>query len=213
MTLLVPRNVISRRWEGALEARLRRAPIEVFLRAHNIQAPAAGSSLLTDDLVRATIFVVEQSRRVTGGRLSEHQQELVGEMACSICEELALLVCEPDCARVAALVSAAQLLSPGLGLKAAAFRAATAARAFWKKRQSRSVLPIVGKIGVQASIAVRTNGFDELLAALSLIDECLSESGNSHPEGDPIERQPVVSNSAADRRPRLVLIQSMEYPD
>ena len=144
MTLLVPNEAIFRRWDGALHARLRHAPIEVFLRSHDIKVPFGGPSLLTDHLVRATVYLAGQSSRVSAGRFGDCEQVLVGEMA------------------------------SGIGLKPAAFRAAAAAHAFWKKRRSRSVLPVLENIGVQASIAVRTNRTAELLLTARMIDECLA---------------------------------------
>ena len=206
MTLLVPKKAISLRWEGALQARLRRAPVEVFLRSRDLKMSAGGASLLTDNLVRATVYVVEQSVHVTAGPLGEYQQVLVCEMACSICEELASLVCEPNCGRIAALVSAAQLLSQGIGRKAAAFRAAAAAREYWKKRQTRSVLPVMDIIGVQASSAVRTNRADELLLTVRMIDECLSEGRQLLPAEDLERREPTAFNSAVEGRPTLFVI-------
>ena len=201
MTLLVPKEAIALRWEGALQARLRHAPVEVFLRSRDIKVSAAGPSLLTESLVRATVYVIEQSVQVTDAPLGEYQQILVCEMACSICEKLASLVCEPNCGRIAALVSAAQLLSRGIGLKAAAFRAAAAAREFWKKRQTRSVLPVIDIIGVQASTAVRTNRTDELLLTVRMIDECLSDGRQLPPADDFERRKPTASNSAVEGRP------------
>ena len=206
MTLLVPKQAISRRWDGALQARLRRAPVEVFLRSRDIKVSVASPSLLTDNLVRATIYIAERSSHVTAVPLGAFQQVLVSEMACSICEELASLICEPDCGRIAALVSAAQLLSPGIGLKPAAFRAAAAARDFWKKRQGRSVSPVIQNIGVRASIAVQTNRTDELLLTVRIIDECLSESHQFLPTEISERQEPIASDSAVERRAKLVLI-------
>jgi hypothetical protein len=207
MTLLVPKEAISRRWEGALQARLRRAPVEAFLRSHDIKVSVGGPAPLTDNLVHATVYLIEQSDRISAGHLAEHHhQVLVVEIACSICEELASLICEPNCGRIAALVSAAQLLSRGIGVRPAAFRAAAAARAYWKKRQSRSLLPIIEAIGTQALTAIRTNHTHELQLAVRRIEECLSESRPFLLVEEPEQREPAAANSMSARQRKLVLI-------
>src|ERR1700722_18042503 len=59
MGIVYPSKAVARRWEGALQARLRRAPVECFLRARSILPAPTGVSQGSDNLVRATVFIVQ----------------------------------------------------------------------------------------------------------------------------------------------------------
>jgi hypothetical protein len=134
MGILFPDAAVARRWNGALQARLRRAPLEKFLRARAIAPAPVGVSQDSDNLVRATVLIVEGGltlycdKRTEG--LALPQRELVGHMACLVSRSLAELISNPLVWRVVALVSTARLLSPWIGLNAAAMSSAASARQF-----------------------------------------------------------------------------------
>jgi hypothetical protein len=198
MTLLHPSETVSRRWAGSLQARLRRAPIEVFLRSRGLKVCASGASQLTDNLIRATVDIVGQN--FTAAKpVPEIEQVLIGSIACSVCHELTSLIAEPEAWRIAALVSSAELLSAGIGRQAAAFQAAATARDFVVKRQTQSVMPMIQSIGIQAALAVKTTRPEDLMRAVQLISECLA----------PIRAASTISTAvelAAASRPRPYLI-------
>ena len=52
MGIVFPSEAVARRWDGALEARLRRAPLEAFLRARAIVAAPAGVAQDSDAIWR-----------------------------------------------------------------------------------------------------------------------------------------------------------------
>jgi hypothetical protein len=137
MGIVYPSKAVARRWDGALQARLRRAPLESFLRAREIAPAPAGLSRDSDDLARATVSIVETglafylADRKAG--LAFRQRSVVGHVACLVSRALADQVSLPDAWRIVALVSTARLLSPWIGLNAAAMAAASAARQFQKE--------------------------------------------------------------------------------
>ena len=93
---------------------------------------ASGEARISDNLACAAIFFVDAAlvalAREAPGPLDEAQHAAVGELACAVSHGLATLIREPNSWRIAALVSAARLIAPHLGLSAAARAAATAAR-------------------------------------------------------------------------------------
>ncbi len=143
MGILFPSEAVARRWDGALQARLRRAPLDKFLRARAIVPAPAGVAQDSDNLVRATVLIVEAglthyfNDRAEG--LAVPQRPIVGHVACVVSRALAELISQPGSWRIAALVSTARLLSPWIGLNSAALEAASSARWFqqeWSKAAS-----------------------------------------------------------------------------
>src|SRR5579872_2629783 len=59
MGLVFPSEAVARRWNGALQARLRRAPLEAFLRARSLSPAPRGVAQDSDDVARATVLIVE----------------------------------------------------------------------------------------------------------------------------------------------------------
>lgn len=173
MTVLYPSEAISRRWEGALDARKRHAPLEVFLRTHRLKVSTSGASRITDNVIRTTIYMVGRTFAPTD-TIDLAQQAGVATIACAICHELTSLIGEPGAWRIAALVSAAELLSAGIPRKNAAIQSAAAARGFVVMLQSRALEPTIERIGIQAALAVRSNLDDDLASAGRLITTCLS---------------------------------------
>lgn len=137
MGIVFPSVAVARRWDGALQARLRRAPLEAFLRARSLAPAPAGVAQDSDNLVRATVFIVEAglslyfADRVEG--LAFRQRAVVGHVACLVSRALAELISQPGVWRIVALVSTARLLTPWVGLNAAAMASASCARQFQKK--------------------------------------------------------------------------------
>lgn len=136
--IVFPSEAIARRWDGALQARLRRAPLENFLKRRGIAPAPSGIAQDSDNLVRATVSLVEtEIARYFEARdeiLTFSHRALVGHVACLVNRELAELILQPEAWRIAALVSTARLLSPWIGLNAAALASASSVRRFQRER-------------------------------------------------------------------------------
>jgi hypothetical protein len=161
MGILFPNEAVARHWDGALQARLRRAPLEAFLKARS-QVPApAGVAQDSDNLTRATVLIVEAGLllyfddREEG--LAFGQRAVVGRVACLISLALAEQISQPDAWRIGALVSTAQLLTPWIGLNAAAMASGSAARQFEKER-TQSVSPLDLQLMKAACNALNQDG-------------------------------------------------------
>src|SRR5579862_1088697 len=132
MAILFPSEAISRRWNGALQARLRRAPLEEFLRAQGLALAPPGAAQDSDNLVRASGFMLDAGvRQYLHDRqeiLSPAQQTVAGHVACLISRVLAQVIGEPAAWRTVALVSTARVLSTWIGLNAAAMASAASVR-------------------------------------------------------------------------------------
>lgn len=175
MAIVFPSEVVARHWDGALRARLRRAPLETFLRARSLVPAPAGVAQDSDNMVRATVLIVEAglslyfADRVEG--LAYRQRAIVGHVACLVSRALAELISRPDAWRVVALVSTARLLSPWIGLNAAAAASASSARQFQKRvTEASSSLDI--RIGENACAAINREGpgtFAEASASIAAL--------------------------------------------
>jgi hypothetical protein len=168
MGIVYPTKAVARRWDGALQARLQRAPLERFLRARGIVPAPRGISQDSDDLARATVLIVEAGLALHFvGRdegLAFGQRAVVGHVACLVSRALAEQIAQPDAWRIVALVSAARLLSPWTGLNAAAIASASAARQF-QKEVKKGISPLDWRIMKSASDAVSGNGLDAMANA------------------------------------------------
>jgi hypothetical protein len=134
MGIVYPSKAVSARWDGALKARLRRAPLEMFLRGRSLVPAPAGASQDTDNLVRATVVIVEAGLSLycvnKKEGLPSSQRPVVGHLASLVGLALAQQISESDAWRNVALVSTARLLAPWMGLNFAAPVAASAVRQF-----------------------------------------------------------------------------------
>ena len=163
MGIVYPSKAVAARWEGALEARLRRAPLEAFLRGQSLVPAPVGASQDTDNLVRINVLIVEAglvlyfADRPQG--LDFSQRPVVGHVASLISLTLAQQISEPDIWRNAALVSTARLLSPHIGLNFAAAAASSAVRQF-QQRIVTGVSPSDWRIMNSACEAVGSNTAD-----------------------------------------------------
>jgi hypothetical protein len=198
MALIMPSEAIARRWNGALESRLKRAPLEEFLRARALKIEHAGVARDTDNLVRAVVFIVDAGIAAFcddhEDGLDELQQAEVGEVACGVSRGLAALIHEPAAWRTVALVSAAQLLTPWIGLTAAAYAATTAARKFDQVLHDSSKAAD-GCIGETASLAVASRDSLQVGAVALLISQRLALAANS-----PISAAPQQSEKVHTQR-------------
>ncbi len=173
MTILIPNAKISSRWNGALQGRLRQAPLEQFLRSRGAKWMTTGETRITDNLASATIDLVgtaisacaEQSPRV----LAPTVHALVGRSACAVSSALALLIQEPNYWRTGSLVATARLLEKHIGLSAAAHLAAAAAREYSLDVGNGSVDAQTMLIGRAARTAVETNSEADASHAVRLI--------------------------------------------
>jgi hypothetical protein len=189
MGIVYPSKAVTRRWDGALEARLRQAPVEAFLRARSILPARAGASRGSDNLVRATVFIVEAgvARYVADCEegFARRRHSGVAVAACLVSLGLAQQFLQPDAWRVIALVSAAQLLSPLIGLNTAALESAAVARDF-QQESKRGISPLEWRIITGAGDAIRNNEPDALLKLLVCIATRL-KSVPATAEGSPAE--------------------------
>jgi hypothetical protein len=178
VTVIIPNAKILSRWNGALEARLRQAPLEAFLRAHGQRWAVSGETRVTDNLACATIYLVN-SALAHGGELPAApltlaQHSSVGQIACAVSSGLALLIQEPAQWRTAALVGTARILERHVGLSAAARAAAAAAREYHSAVSNGLQETGVLDIGHAARVAVEGNDEGALAGAVQLIRQRLA---------------------------------------
>jgi hypothetical protein len=162
MAVVFPDERIAQLWNGALQASLRRAPLETFLRSHILKVASRGPARDTDNISRAALLILRTALGRRDGKaraLSVAQCEFIGQVNCCVCESLAALIEEPRSWRVAALVSTTQLMRPSLGLLAAAKLAAAAAREF----RRRGPIDEFQQLGRMTSEAIARNSEDLLL--------------------------------------------------
>ena len=181
MSVVHPNPKIAARWAGALEARLRQAPLENFLRARGQKWVLTGDARVTDNLACGAIYLVDGALNAfmleSRGTLSNAQHPMVGQIACAVSHGLARLIQEPNAWRIAALVSTARILSPYSGLDAAAHVAAAAARDYSAALNGGSQAADVVHIGNAAAFAVESNDEDRALHVMKLILRRLSHAG------------------------------------
>jgi len=160
MGIVYPSEAVARRWDGALQTRLRRAPLESFLKAQSLIPAPDGVSRDSDDLVRATVLIVEVGLALYFSDREEalafQQRPLLAHVACLVSLALAQQISQPDRWRTVALVSTAKLLSPWMGLNAAAVASACAARQF-DQEIAKGISPLDWRIMRSASDAVKAS--------------------------------------------------------
>jgi hypothetical protein len=177
VTLIIPSAKIASHWNGALQARLRQAPLEAYLRSRGQKWVLAGETRLTDNLACATIHTVNAALI---GCIEEHrpltasQHPGVGQIACAVSSSLALLIQEPTQWRTAALVATARILEKHIGLSAAAHAAAAAARDYSAGLNGGSLDVALLRIGHAARGAVETNEEADTANAVQLMVQRLA---------------------------------------
>jgi hypothetical protein len=193
MGIVFPSEAVARRWSGALQARLRRAPLEEFLRAQGMALAPVGAAQDSDNLVRASGFIVDAGlKRYLHDRkevLTLAQQAVTGHVACLVSRALAELISEAAVWRVVALVTTARVLSPWIGLNTAAIASASFVRHF-RGELSKPASAMDLRISESASAAIgnRATGVSEVsaLIAMSLASESAQHSVS------PIEAPPEL---------------------
>jgi hypothetical protein len=191
--VIFPNETISRHWRGALQASLRRAPLETFLRFRDLKVAPRGPACDTDNISRATIFMLSQSLADSSGMraLDAHQCALIGQLTCSLCDHLAQLIAAPTAWRVAALISTTRLMPRTLGLLDAAKIAAAAAREFCDR--PLGLVDAHRHVGRLAAEAVAQND-NRLLHTLSVrIAHLLADAARIYVL--PLEYSPATSNA------------------
>lgn len=167
MGIVYPKEAIARRWEGALQARLRRAPLEAFLRGQSLAPAPAGACRDSDNLVRATVLIVQAGLDLYLTReqgLTFSHRPVVGHVACLVSVALAQQIFEPELWRSAAQISTSRCLGPYIGLDAASLMAAAVARRFHKEI-AIGVSPLDWRISKSATEAVSSNKPSALASA------------------------------------------------
>jgi hypothetical protein len=176
VTVIIPNPEIASRWNGALQARLRQSPLEAYLRSRGLKWVLSSETRLTDNLACAIIYIVNAAldRCVEDRRpLNASQHPAVGQIACAVGSNLALLVQEPTQWRTAALVATARLLEKHIGLSSAAYAAAAAAREYSTGVGSGTQYADVIRIGHAARVAVETNVEDDTVLTVRAIADLL----------------------------------------
>ncbi len=188
MKILIPGSDIAARWNGALELRLRRAPLERFLRSRSLPFAATGPAQVTDNVATATLEVVSSGVQLCDigahRSLGDRQLEGVALIACVISDQLCTLIQEPQAWRIAALISGAALLKTHVALEEAAQLSATAVRTY-EARTTQEVS--CSEIGEYSARAVAENDDSSYRAACSAIAQSLNAgeyaAGRSRPLG------------------------------
>jgi hypothetical protein len=183
MGLIYPNESKTRHWEGALQARLNRAPLEEFLRTHSLQI-GHGASRDSDNLARTTVYLVEGGLTAyfqgCEEGLAEAQHGTIGRLACLTTGAVARLIGEPASWRIPALLSTAQLLRPWMGLRAAACASADFIRQFSVALQDAPA-PKDSRMSAAVSIAVQHNDHGSIRTVMEMIAMCLSTSNRNIP--------------------------------
>lgn len=181
MSILIPRPAIAARWDGALELRLRRAPLELFLRSRSLPWATGGPAQVTDNLTAATVAIVSTGLALyTDRQLAEWQLEDLAHITCAVSEGLVALIDETHSWRIVALVSAAQILRAHVGLGAAAHASARAARTYVASQHGRSVSIDIRTL---AARVVEKNDNEDLRATSNIIAKRLTEREGRVPCG------------------------------
>jgi hypothetical protein len=204
VTVIIPNAKIASRWNGALQARLRQAPLEAYLWSRGQKWVFSGENRLTDNLACATIYMVNAALNECieehRGALSADQHPAVGQVACAVSASLALLIQEPTQWRTAALVATARLLEKHIGLSAAAHAAAAAAREYGAGVNSGAHDVEVLRIGHAARSAVEANGVADTAKAVRLIVQRLASMSARAPVRAPDAAAPAYDLGGATFR-------------
>ncbi|MEA3150547.1 MAG: hypothetical protein QOD56_1486 [Gammaproteobacteria bacterium] len=182
MALLIPNEAIASRWRGAREARLRQAPLEIFLRSRGEPYASGGASDLSKNIAAAVVLFATAGltsyRKHQARALNETQHKLLARATCAMSEGLATLVQHPDAWRIAALVSTSRTLASLMTLERAAHFAAAAARDFSRDVETHEA--DVDDFGRTAAQAVRRNETARIDAVSALISRRLFRGYETH---------------------------------
>jgi len=176
MGLIYPNQSKTAHWDGALQGRLRRAPLEEFLRTHSLKI-ANGAARDCDNLARATVYLIQGGLEIyfchREEGLAESQHGMIGHLACLTTRAVAGLIGEPASWRIPALISTAQLLSPWIGLHASAYASASFVHQFTVGLQDAAALED-NEITAAVSAALQRNDRASILTVAEMIERRLS---------------------------------------
>jgi hypothetical protein len=130
MSLIFPRVDIARRWDGALDRRLRQSPLDEFLTSRHMGLAPSGPERISENLSRATIYLVNRICPEPDAAVVP-ADSIVADVACAVCHGLAEAIEEVSEWRVAALLSACHLLTPRWGKMSAATMAADSVQKYY----------------------------------------------------------------------------------
>ena len=180
MGVVFPNETIARRWDGALQSRLRRAPLEAFLKRRSLSLAPCGVAQDSDNLIRATVYIIETGLsaycRHRSEALSSRQRAVLGRVACIVSRALSGQILQIASWRIVAMVSTARLLSPWIGLNAAALESACATRQF-EKQPMRTASSLDLRLSAGAGEAL--NDDDCMAEAAAIIALHLEAAGAS----------------------------------
>ena len=158
--------------------------MEQFLATTHMKI-AYGRSRDCDNLVRATVFMVDLgltdyfSCRAEG--LAESQHGSIGRLACVVSRTLAVLILQPEAWRIPALLGTTQLLTPWIGLNAAAGASASSTHEFTVSLTKYAARPMDVEIAEFVSDAIKHPDAASLIALGSRIAAWLSSQPCSLP--------------------------------
>jgi hypothetical protein len=182
VTVLIPNKKAAARWNGALQTRLRHAPLEAFLRSRDRKWTLSGEARVTDNLACATIYFVDQGPGACTpegeGPLDDTHHAAVGQAACAVSHGLAVLIQEVNSWRIAALIATARVLAPHIGPDAAARLSATSARDYAKGLKTGLEAGLL-QISTVVAGAVESNNHALVAKAVQLISRRISPLSSS----------------------------------
>jgi hypothetical protein len=183
VALVFPGEPTARKWTGALEARLRRGPLEQFLLSSSLKVAKAGAAQASDNMTRATVFIVQAGLQAyfkeRDHGLSSAQLAAVGHCACLVSRAASAAIREPATWRVPALVSTALLLSPWIGLNAAASGSAGSVRDFADRLKTFSKIDD-NPLSERVAVAVIRNDYTQMTDIAEMISQCLATIDRDH---------------------------------
>jgi hypothetical protein len=151
--------------------------LEQFLVSRSLKLAKVGAAQASDNLTRATVFIVESGvhayfkERAHG--MAASQLAVVGHCACIVSRVAATAIREPTTWRIPALVSTALLLSPWIGLNAAASGSAASVQDFEHRLQHCSMTDDT-PLSDRVTVAVIHNDDTQITGISEMISERLA---------------------------------------
>jgi hypothetical protein len=151
--------------------------LEQFLISRSLKLAKVGAAQASDNLTRATVFIVESGLQTyfkeRDHGMATSQLPVVGHCACIVSRAAAAAIRQPTMWRIPALISTALLLTPWIGLNAAASGSAASVQAFENRIQCCSVTDD-SPLSDLVTIAVVQNDYTQVTGISELISERLA---------------------------------------
>lgn len=165
-SVMIPPARIASLWDGALHTRLKRAPLEAFLRNNSQLASGEAQDPLIESLELACLFIIDPAlpHRTNWSALflSEYFDAL-GYAILGISGGLGLFVQDSKLRRVAALRTMGRILTPVLGIDmASSTTAASIAAAGFPRKDMAPFDKMLGESTVIAVMSGTVNDLEEL---------------------------------------------------